>query len=216
MSVASSSGVNRLSIPLATGASKDEEKLIDPRGICSEWAKNIKHILFSEEQIQEKVRELASTISKHYAGKKILCVGLLTGAFVFVSDLLRHLTVPYEVDFMVVSSYGKGTETTGSVKLKKDLSIDPQGRHVLIIEDLIDTGHTLAWIKDHLRMKKCASVEIVCLLDKKARRTCAVEVDYVGFICPDEFVIGYGMDFADEYRCLPWVGVLKPSAYVKH
>ena len=115
---------------------------------------------------------------------------------------------------MVVSSYGRGTTSSGSVKLKKDLSIDPHNQHILIIEDLIDTGNTLLWIREHLKTKQCASVKICCLLDKKARRTANVDVEFVGFECPDEFVIGYGMDFADDYRCLPFVGVLKPSAYM--
>jgi len=185
----------------------------DGTPIPAEWAKNIGKVMFTEKQIKEKVVELAATISKKYAGKKILAVGLLSGAFVFVADLLRNLTVPYEVDFVTVSSYGHGTQSSGSVKLKKDLSIDPKDRHVLVIEDLIDTGNTLAWLKNHLKTKECASVEIVCLLDKTSRRTADVHVDYIGYQIPDEFVIGYGMDFADEYRCLPFVGVLKPEAY---
>lgn len=140
--------------------------------------------------------ELAAEIGRDYAGRKVLCVGLLTGCFVFLSDLLRHLLVPYQVDFMVVSSYGAATTSSGSVKLKKDMSIDPKGRDVLIIEDLIDTGTTLEWIVAHLKTKGCASVRLCCLLDKVSRRTAKVHVDYVGFVCPDEFVIGYGMDFA--------------------
>ena len=137
--------------------------------------------------------ELAAEITRDYAGRKILCVGLLSGCFVFLSDLLRQFLTPYEVDFMVVSSYGHGTETSGSVKLKKDMSIDPKGRDVLIIEDLIDTGTTLAWIVSHLKTKGCASVRLCCLLDKVSRRKAQVHVDYVGFECPDEFVVGYGM-----------------------
>jgi len=158
-------------------------------------------------------RELAAEISRDYAGRKVLCVGLLTGCFVFLSDLLRSLLVAYEVDFMVVSSYGSGTTSSGSVKMKKDMSIDPKGRDVLIIEDLIDTGKTLEWIVAHLKTKGVESVRLCCLLDKKERRTANVHVDYVGFTCPDEFVVGYGMDFAEQYRCLPFVGVLAPHAY---
>ena len=127
-------------------------------------------------------------------------VGLLSGCFVFLSDLLRHFLVPYEVDFMVVSSYGSGTSSSGSIKLKKDMSIDPKGRDVLIIEDLIDTGTTLEWIVSHLKTKGCESVRLCCLLNKASRRTAKVHVDYVGFECPDEFVVGYGMDFADQVR----------------
>lgn len=130
--------------------------------------------------------ELAAEITRDYAGRKILCVGLLSGCFVFLSDLLRHVLTPYEVDFMVVSSYGHGTESTGSVKLKKDMSIDPKGRDVLIIEDLIDTGNTLAWIVSHLKTKGCASVRLCTLLDKASRRKAQVQIDYCGFECPDE------------------------------
>jgi hypoxanthine phosphoribosyltransferase len=130
--------------------------------------------------------ELAAEITRDYAGRKILCVGLLSGCFVFLSDLLRHVLTPYEVDFMVVSSYGHGSESSGSVKLKKDMSIDPKGRDVLIIEDLIDTGNTLAWIIEHLKTKKCASVRLCTLLDKVSRRKAQVQIDYCGFECPDE------------------------------
>jgi len=181
--------------------------------VCDEWSKNIKVVLFGEDQIQRKVRELAAEISRDYAGRKILCVGLLTGCFVFLADLLRHVLVPYEVDFMVVSSYGHSTTSSGSIKLKKDMAIDPKGRDVIIIEDLIDTGTTLEWIVAHLKTKAASSVRLVCLLDKVSRRKAQVHVDYVGFVCPDEFVVGYGMDFADQYRCMPFVGVLAPHAY---
>jgi len=204
----------------AAGTKQPYEHGISTHGVPDAWGKNIGHILFTEEQIQQKVQELASTISTHYnnrpAGSKpILCVGLLTGAFIFVADLLRRLTVPYEVDFMVVSSYGSGTTSSGSVKLKKDMSIDPHGRDVLIIEDLIDTGHTLAWLENHIKGKKVTSLKLCTLLDKVSRREADVPVDYVGFECPDEFVVGYGMDFAEEYRCMPCIGVLKPEAYAK-
>jgi len=189
-------------------------------GICPEWSKNISYVLFQEIEIQTRVKSLALLISSYYrregicgTNRKILCVGLLTGAIVFLSDLLRHFTIPYEVDFVTLSSYGKGTVSSGSVKLKKDLSIDPAGRDILIIEDLIDTGNTLAWLRNHLLHKNCSRVAICCLLDKKARRTANVAIEFTGFNCPDEFVIGYGMDFADEYRCLPWVGVLREEAY---
>jgi hypoxanthine phosphoribosyltransferase len=167
-----------------------------------------------------KYRELASTISSHYLNRPpssspLLCVGLLTGAFIFVADLLRKLSVPYEIDFMVVSSYGKGTVSSGSgnLKLKKDMSIDPYNRDILIVEDLIDTGHTLKWIVEHLKNKKCKSLKVCCLLDKASRREVDLPVDYVGFEIPDEFVVGYGMDFAEQYRCMPLIGVLKPEAY---
>jgi len=184
----------------------------------AQWKSQMDRILFTENDIQGKVKELAASISRHYSNLTplpILCVGLLKGAFVFTSDLCRHLTVPYVIDFMVVSSYGSGTKSSGSVKLKKDLDIDPSGKHILILEDLIDTGTTLAWIKTHLQTKDCASVRICCLLDKTTRHRVQIRPDWVGFDCEDAFVVGYGMDFAEQYRCLPFVGVLKPEAYAQ-
>jgi hypoxanthine phosphoribosyltransferase len=148
-----------------------------------------------------------------YAGSEIIVVGLLKGAFIFVADLLRDLTVNYKIDFMVVSSYA-GT-TSGNIRLKQDLEVDPHGKHILVVEDLIDTGKTLKWMKEHLQTKAPASVRIACLLDKAERREVDVEVDFVGWTCPDEFVVGYGMDFDNGYRCMPFVGVLKPEAYAR-
>lgn len=176
-------------------------------------AMNIGKVLFTEQQIQQRVRELAEEISRDYVGKDVLIVGLLKGAFLVVADLARNLTIENQVDFMVCSSYGAGTTSSGSIKLKKDIGIDPKGRNVIVVEDLIDTGTTLAWLKQHLLSKDVASLKICCLLDKTARRTSDVQVDYVGWECPDEFVVGYGMDFAEQYRTLPFVGVLKPEAY---
>lgn len=181
--------------------------------IAPEWRANIKTILFNEEQIALRVRQLGHEISNDYRGKKIVAVGLLKGGLMIMADLLRHLSVRYEIDFMVVSSY-QGTQSTGNVRVKRDLSVDPYGKHVLVVEDLIDTGRTLHWIREYLIAKGCASVKLACLLDKKERRTCDVHVDYVGYECPDEFVVGYGMDFNGEYRCMPFVGVLKPEAYI--
>lgn len=134
---------------------------------------------------------------------------------VFLADLLRQFTIPYKVDFMVVSSYGSETTSSGSIRLRKDMALDPSGKDLLIIEDLIDTGNTLQWILNHLKGKGCASIKICCLLDKKERRTTPVAVDYVGFECPDEFIVGYGMDYAEDYRCLPFIGVLKTEAFTK-
>jgi hypoxanthine phosphoribosyltransferase len=176
---------------------------------CVEWKTQIDRVLFTEEQINTRIKELATQISEKYKGKKLLCVGLLNGAFVFVANLLKYLTIQYEVDFMCVSSYGNSTTSSGSVKLKKDMSIDPKDRHILIIEDLIDTGNTLHWLQGHLENKNCASVSICCLLDKKVSRSINVHIDFTGFECGNEFVIGYGMDYANEYRCLPFIGVLK-------
>lgn len=180
--------------------------------IPKEWAVNIERIIFPASAIELKVREMARVISADYAGKEIVVVGLLKGAFLFVADLVRRLSVPYVVDFMVLSSYD-GEHTTGNVKVKKDMGVNPHGKHILIVEDLIDTGNTLKWMRNHLASKGAASLKIACLLNKTARRSVEVEVDYVGYQCPDEFVVGYGMDFNSHYRCLPFIGVLKPEAY---
>ena len=181
------------------------------------WSKNIESVLWSEAEIAATVEKMARDISAYYnkvaPGEVILCVGLLKGAFLFVSDILRRLTIPYEVDFMVVSSYGSGTTSSGVLKLKKDVGIDPAGRHVLLLEDLIDTGTTLLWIQHHLATKDIKSVKMACFLNKTERRKVHVDVEWVGHICPDKFVVGYGMDFNEEYRCLPFIGVLTPQAY---
>ena len=184
-------------------------------GIPEKYGRNIQKVLFTEKQIQERVQVLATQISQDYAGKNIIVCGLLKGAFLLVADLSRRLTVRNQVDFIVASSYGTETTSSGTVKLKKDIGIDPAGRHIVIVEDLIDTGTTLAWVKRHLESKGVASLRICCLLNKTARRTRDIAIDYCGWECPDEFVVGYGMDFAEDYRTLPFVGILKPEAYGK-
>lgn len=176
--------------------------------LCEEWALNIKKILFTEEEIQKRIDEMAKIISEDYKGKNILAIVLLKGAMMFSTDLLKRLKAKYEVDNMVISSYGNETVSPGSIRIKKDLSIDPKDRHVLIIEDLIDTGNTLNWIIKHLQLKGCASIKIAVLLNKKCKRIVNIPIDYVGFECPDEFVIGYGMDYMEKYRCLPFIGIL--------
>jgi len=190
----------------------DVSKLLAP----PEWKANIDRVLFTESAIQTRIKALAATISEDYKGKEIVAVGLLKGAVCFMVDLLKYLSVPYTMDFMALSSYGKGTKSKGSVVMKKDLGEDPAGKHILIVEDIIDTGGTLRWLKKYLSSKNCASIRIACLLDKKARRSSEntdIHIDYPGFHCPDKFVIGYGLDFAGHYRCLPFIGVLKPEAY---
>lgn len=179
-----------------------------------QWAENLQSIVLTEATIQKRASELGAEITKFYEGKEIICVGLLTGAVCFMTDLIKYIKVPYELDFMSLSSYGKGTESKGIPKMTKDMKIDPKGKHILLIEDLIDTGRTLAWVKKYLADKDCASVRVCCLLDKKARRIEKhVTVDFVGMDCPNAFIVGYGMDFAGHYRGLPFIGVLKPEAY---
>ncbi|ETO14399.1 hypoxanthine phosphoribosyltransferase [Reticulomyxa filosa] len=163
-------------------------------------------VLFSEKQIDDRVREMGAQISKDYANKQLIVVGLLKGAFMFLSDLVKRITVPMEIDFMILSSY-EGTNSRGSVCVQKDMQTDPMGKDILIVEDLIDTGTTLAWLCHHLQSKKCKSVRLCTFLNKQtSRRIKQVNIDYVGFECTDEFVVGYGMDYNQQLRNLPYVG----------
>jgi len=202
---------------LENGETSEEYELQVAKATCPpEWGNNLLRVSITEAQIQAKVKELADRISRDYEGKEFVAVGLLTGAICFMTDLLKYMRTPYTIDFIACSSYGKGTVSKGSPVMKKDMSTDPAGKHILLIEDIIDTGGTLHWLKNYLAAKNCASIKIACLLDKKARRSekaRSVHIDYAGFDCPNDFVVGYGMDFAGHYRCLPFVGVLKPEAY---
>ena len=177
---------------------------------------DIKEILLTEEQIQAKVKELAAQISAEYAGKDPVFVGVLKGVVIFFADMVRKITIPCEIDFMCISSYG-GTNTTGNVVVKKDLSVDIRGRHVVILEDIYDTGNSLDFVHKYLLSKEPASLEICTLLDKPERRKPGITLapEYVGFTIPNEFVVGYGLDFDEHYRNLPYIGVLKPEAYEK-
>lgn len=174
---------------------------------------NIKKVLISEEQIQAKVKELAAILSKEYEGKNPIFVGVLKGVVMFYGDFIKRVTVPCQMDFMWISSY-RGDESH-HMELKKDISSDIAGRHVVILEDVFDTGNSLEFTYQHLLSKKPASLRICTLLDKPERRNPAVSVkpDYVGFTIPNEFVVGYGLDFNEYYRNLPFIGVLKPEAY---
>ena len=176
--------------------------------------KDIQKILLTEEQIQNRIRELGEELSREYAGKNPIIVGVLKGVVVFYADMVRKITVPCQFDFMWISSY-VGTESTGTMQIKRDLSTDVKGRHVLILEDIYDTGNSLNFTYHHLLSKDPASVKICTLLDKPERRNPAVTLkpDYVGFTIPNEFVVGYGLDYNEYYRNLPYVGVLKPEAY---
>ena len=176
---------------------------------------DIASILLSEEQFHTRVRELGAEISRDYAGKEPLFVGVLKGCFIFMADLFREVTIHGSVDFMAVSSYGNGTSTTGAVKINKDLSQDIENRDVIIVEDILDSGITLSYLTKYLQNRKPSSICIATLLDKPARRRADVQAKYVGFTVPDAFVVGYGLDYADKYRNLPFIGVLKPEVYEK-
>ena len=169
-------------------------------------------ILISEEEIKEICKRLGEQISKDYAGKKLLLVSVLKGAIVFMADLMRNITCDCEIDFMAVSSYS-GTKTTGVVKFKKDLDIDPDGRDILIVEDILDSGITLAYLKQVLLQRNAASIKICTFLDKPANRRADIKAEYVGKEVPDEFIIGYGLDYDEKYRNLPYVGILSPKVY---
>ena len=175
---------------------------------------DIQTILVTEEQLQAKVAQLGARISQDYAGKDLLLVSILKGAVVFMADLMRAVTIPCSIDFMVVSSYGgTNTETTGLVKIVKDLDADLTGKDVLIVEDVLDTGVTLSNLVPMLKMRNPSSVKICAILDKPARRKTDIAADYRGFEVPDAFVVGYGLDYNEKYRNLPYVGVLKPEIY---
>ena len=175
---------------------------------------DIKTVLVSEEELKAKVAELGAQISKDYEGKNLVLVSILKGSVVFMADLMRAVSIPCNIDFMVVSSYGgSNTTTSGLVKIIKDLDVSVKGRNVLIVEDIIDTGRTLASLVELLKSRDAASVKICTLLDKPDRRVKTVKPDYVGFEVPNEFVVGYGLDFQGHYRNLPYVGILKPEIY---
>ena len=174
---------------------------------------DILKVLIPQSELNAKVRELGQTLTRDYAGKKPMFVGVLKGCFVFMADLIREVDLYCDMDFMAVSSYGSGTSTTGAVKINKDLSRDIEGRDVIIVEDILDSGVTLSYLKGYLENRRPASIKIVTLLDKPARRRADICADYYGFRVPDEFVVGYGLDYAEEYRNLPYIGILKPEVY---
>ena len=177
---------------------------------------DIKTVLVSEEQLKAKVAELGAQISRDYAGKNLVLVSILKGSVVFMADLMRAVSIPCNIDFMVVSSYGgSNTTTSGLVKIIKDLDGDLSGKDVLIVEDILDTGVTLSNLVPMLKMRNPNSVKICTILDKPSRRKAKIQPDYEGFQVPDEFVVGYGLDYDEKYRNLPYVGVLKPEIYTK-
>ena len=170
-------------------------------------------ILVTEEEIAERIKVLGRQISEDYAGKEPLFVGVLKGCFIFMADLMRACGLQCTVDFMVVSSYGAGTTSSGAVEIVKDLSQDIAGKDVIIVEDILDSGNTLSYLSRYMQARQPASIRIVTLLDKPDRRTAEVKADYIGFTIPDDFVVGYGLDYDQRYRNLPYIGVLKPEVY---
>ena len=175
--------------------------------------KDVESILFSEEDVKAKVCELGQKITADFKGRSPIFIGILKGSFIFMADLVRAVDLDCNLEFMAVSSYGSGTTTTGAVKITQDISSSIEGRDVIIVEDILDSGVTLSYLKKYMASMKPASISICTLLDKPARRRADIHADYVGFEVPDEFIVGYGLDYAQRYRNLPYIGVLKPSVY---
>lgn len=186
-----------------------EMKNIDGKNLLDD----LTEILLTEQQIEERIEEMAKEIAEEYSGKQPLLVSILKGSFVFMADLVRKLNIDCTLDFMIVSSYGTKSVSTGAVKIIKDLDIDIENKHILLVEDILDSGLTLSYIKRILETKKPASLRICTLLDKPGRRTANITADYVGFTIPDKFIVGYGLDYAERYRNLPMIGVLDPKIY---
>ncbi len=176
---------------------------------------DIASILISREELEVKTRELGKLISDEYKGKDLIIICVLKGGIMFTTDLVKEIKLPLEMDFMAISSYGDSTSTSGVVRIIKDLETDIKGKDVLIVEDIIDSGLTLKYLKELLEVREPNSIKICTLLSKPARRQENVHIDYKGFDIPDEFVIGYGLDFAEKYRNLPYIGILKPEVYEK-
>lgn len=176
---------------------------------------NFEKVLISEEKLQSRVKELAKQISDDYAGKNPFFVCILKGSVFFTTDLLRYLSIPCQMEFMAVSSYGAGTKSSGEVKLVKDLNVPIEGKDVIIVEDIIDSGNTLSYLKRLLEQRNPTSVKICTLLDKPERRKVDLSADYVGFVIPDEFVVGYGLDYNEDYRQIPEICILKREVYEK-
>lgn len=177
--------------------------------------RDIERVLLTEQEIAEKVKELGAQISRDYADKNPIIVCVLKGSFIFKADLVRAIDVPCTVDFMSVSSYGAGTTSSGEVKIVKDFDQSVEGRHLIIVEDILDSGRTLSYLMKTLKARGAASITLCTFLDKPERRVVPVEVTYSGFTVPDAFIVGYGLDYDQMYRNLPYVGVLKPSVYEK-
>jgi hypoxanthine phosphoribosyltransferase len=180
---------------------------------ASDMGADLKEVLITTEQVQERIRELAARIDADYAGRELLLVGVLKGAVMVMADLARAMHLPAQMDWMAVSSYGSGTKSSGVVRILKDLDADITGKHVLVVEDIIDSGLTLSWLVGNLQSRGPASVEVCVMLRKPDAAQMEVDVRYIGFDIADEFVIGYGLDYAEKFRNLPFVGTLAPHVY---
>lgn len=174
---------------------------------------DIESILLTEEQLKTRVKELGEAITADYADKEIVLISVLRGSYIFMADLSRAIDRPCTIDFMSVSSYGKGTTSSGQVQITKDLSEEIEGKHVLVVEDILDSGNTLFYLLQILQARKPASIRLCTLLDKPERRVRDIKADYSGFTVPDAFVVGYGLDYAEKYRNIPYIGILKPAVY---
>ncbi len=174
---------------------------------------DVESILINEDQLRNRCAELGAKISEDYKGQDPLIIGVLKGCFVFMADLVRNITIPCDLDFMAASSYGTGTESSGSITITKDITRDIKGRHIIFVEDILDTGLTLNYLIGYLGVRKPASMQICTLLDKPSRRVAPIAAQYIGFEIPNSFVIGYGLDYDEKYRNLPFVGILKPEIY---
>ena len=181
----------------------------------SEMEKDILKVLVTEEELQKRVGELGEALYEKFEGKNPLFLGVLKGSFIFMADLIRATQLKSDLEFMSVSSYANATESSGRVRIVQDVQHDITGRDIIVVEDILDSGNTLAFLKDYLLGKGAASITIVTLLDKPARRAKAITADYAGFVVPDEFVVGYGLDYAQQYRNVPYIGVLKPEVYTQ-
>lgn len=176
---------------------------------------DIAEIIIDEDRIRARVAELARQISCDYEGKELFMVGILKGAAIFLADLVRRVTIPVSYDFVAIQSYGSSTKSSGVVRILKDLEQPVESKHVLVVEDIVDTGLTMrvSYLLDNLKSRKAASVKVCALLDRPGRRVFETEIDYTGFVVPDKFVVGYGLDYQERYRSLPYIGVLKPDVY---
>jgi hypoxanthine phosphoribosyltransferase len=181
--------------------------------VSTDLHRDIEAVLLTEEQIQRRIAELGAQISTDYAGKELHLIGVLRGAVIFLADLMRHLAIPCSCDFIAIASYGMDTKSSGVVRILKDLDDSIQGKHVLIVEDIVDTGLTLNYILNLIRSRNPASVRVCALLDKPERRIVPIEIHYLGFTIPNRFVVGYGLDYTQKYRNLPYIGILRPEIY---